>query len=166
MVEPYISLLEKIEREWNISIRLDPLDYVDYQYAMQDFATNEVSDPYLTENLDGYQFDRAHIMQLKAWIEQSDYNIEWFRFKHNYLVDSLKRYLDFDPETTTPHEEINGIFNDDGTKVDIETIPVPGLCMLCRSYYTDNQMENLFCLMNRNDQKDQDGFVCGTFEKL
>jgi len=165
-IEPYLSQLKKIESEWQISIRLDPVDYIDYQYAMQKFSENEVSDPYLNENLDGFQFEEEHIMNLKIYLDEADFNIEWAKFKHQYLLDSLKRFLDFDPETTPPFEEINGFFNDDGTKIDTESIPIPGLCMLCKSYYTDDWDENMLCLMNRNDQRDDDQFECGAFEKL
>lgn len=165
-IEPYISMLEKLELEWNISIRVDPVHYIDYQYAMQDFAKNEISDLYLTVNLDGYQFDEEHIMKLKSYIEEADYKIEWYKFKHQHLVDSLKDYLDFDPETTPPQQEINGFFNDDGTPVDLDSIPVPGLCISCKSYFTDDWEENLLCKMNRNDQKDDDEFHCGAYDKL
>jgi len=165
-IEPYISLLEKIKNEWNISIRVDPTDYIDYQYAMQDFVKHGISDIFLTESLDGYMFEKDFIMNLKSYIEQADYNIEWYKFKHQYLVDSLKSYLDFDPETTPPQQEINGFFNDDGTPVDLDSIPIPGLCISCKSYFTDDWEENLLCKMNRHDQKDDDEFNCGAFNKL
>jgi hypothetical protein len=165
-VEPYISLLEKIDKEWDISIRVDPTDYIDYQYAMQDFIKHQTTDSYLIESLDDYQFEKEHILMLKSYIEQADYNIEWYKFKHQYLVDALKSYLDFDPETTPPQQEINGIFNDDGTPVDLDSIPVPALCISCKSYFTDDWEENLLCTMNRNDQKDDDEFICGAYDKL
>lgn len=165
-IEPYISQLEKLELEWNISIRVDPTHYIDYQYAMMDFAKDEINDPYLTESLDGFQFDEEHIMKLKSYIEQADYNIEWYKFKHQHLLNYLKNFLDFDPETTPPQEEINGIYNDDGTRVDIDSIPIPGLCITCKSYFVDDWEENLMCNMNRNDQRDEDEFNCGAYDKL
>lgn len=60
---------------------------------------------------------------------------------------------------------INGLYNDDGTKVDPNLVPVPGLCIICKKYQMDDWEENLFCLMNRNDQRDSDDFQCGAFEK-
>jgi hypothetical protein len=59
----------------------------------------------------------------------------------------------------------NGLYNDDGTKVEIENIPIPDLCLRCKSYLSDDWEDNLLCNMNRNDQRDDDGFGCGAFEE-
>ncbi len=61
---------------------------------------------------------------------------------------------------------INGFYNDDGTKVDPNSVPVPGLCIICKKYQMDDWDENILCLMNRNDQRDSDDFQCGAFEKI
>jgi hypothetical protein len=63
-------------------------------------------------------------------------------------------------------EEINGFFNDDGTKIDPESVPVPGLCIICKKHHAANRHENMLCLMNRNDQKDDGDFKCDAFEKI
>jgi len=165
-IEPYIDLFNKIESEWNISIRLDPIHYFDYQFVIQDFAKDEISDPFLTENLDDLEFDEELVMKLKSHIEEADYNIEWYKYKHEHLLNSLKRFLDFDPETAPPQVEVNGFYNDDGTKVDIETIPTPGLCITCKKYFSDDWEQNLLCNMNRHDQKDDNDFICGAYDKL
>lgn len=60
---------------------------------------------------------------------------------------------------------INGLYNDDGTKVTIENIPIPDLCLGCKSYLVDDWEENLMCNMNRNDQRNDDYFECGAFEE-
>jgi hypothetical protein len=60
---------------------------------------------------------------------------------------------------------MSGIFNDDGTKVDIDSIPLPSLCVICRQHMTDDEEENILCLMNRNSQCDENEFQCGMFEK-
>jgi len=62
-------------------------------------------------------------------------------------------------------EEINGFYNDDGEKINPESVPVPGLCILCKSYQSDDWEENLLCLMNRYDQRNDKDFKCGVFEK-
>jgi hypothetical protein len=59
----------------------------------------------------------------------------------------------------------NGIYNDDGTLVEIENIHIPDLCLRCKSYLSDDWEENLLCNMNRNDQRDDDNFECGAFEE-
>jgi hypothetical protein len=60
----------------------------------------------------------------------------------------------------------NGIYDDDGNKIDVSTIPIPALCLTCRSYLVDDWEENLLCSMNRADsRKDGEEFICGTYKK-
>lgn len=61
---------------------------------------------------------------------------------------------------------VGGFFNDDGTPIDLDLIPVPGLCIICKSYHNDDPEEKFLCIMNRNDQRDDSDFICGAFEKL
>ncbi|MFW5755590.1 MAG: hypothetical protein ACOCWK_03240 [Tangfeifania sp.] len=63
-------------------------------------------------------------------------------------------------------EEINGFYNDDGTKIDPESVPVPNLCVICKIHLADDWEENMLCLLNRNDQRNDDDFKCGMFEKI
>jgi hypothetical protein len=64
------------------------------------------------------------------------------------------------------HQEIyKGFYNDDGEKIDPESVPIPSLCLICKSYNADDWEENLLCLMNRYDQKDDEKFECGAYEK-
>lgn len=58
-----------------------------------------------------------------------------------------------------------GFYDDDGKKIDPKSVPVPPLCLICKSYASHDWEENLLCLMNRNDQKDSEEFECGAFEK-
>lgn len=60
----------------------------------------------------------------------------------------------------------NGFYDDDGNKIDPNSVSVPGLCLLCRSYEDADPEENLLCMMNRFDQKDNDEFICGAFDKI
>lgn len=63
-------------------------------------------------------------------------------------------------------EDINGFYDDDGNKIDLHSVPVPGLCIICENYQIDDWDENLLCLMNRNDQRNEADFKCGAFKKL
>lgn len=65
-----------------------------------------------------------------------------------------------------PFGKLDGFYNDDGTKVDIDSIPVPPLCVICKLHMVDDREENLLCLMNRNDQRNDEHFECGMFEKV
>ena len=75
---------------------------------------------------------------------------------------------DFDPpvDELIDFEMINGFYDDDGNKIDPNSVPVPGLCIICKQYQSDDSEENLLCLMNRNDQRNERDFKCGAYEKL
>ena len=60
------------------------------------------------------------------------------------------------------NDEINGLYNDDGTKRDSNLIPKPGLCLTC--IHEDDPSEEALCLFNRNDQKDESDFECGAYK--
>lgn len=60
-------------------------------------------------------------------------------------------------------DEISGIYDDDGTKLDPETVPKPSLCLTCRK--DDEGGKGLIlCLLNRSDQKDEPDFECEAYE--
>lgn len=60
-------------------------------------------------------------------------------------------------------DEIAGIYDDDGTRIEPETTPKPGLCVTCKR---DDEAghEQMLCLLNRNDQRDEPDFECGAYE--
>jgi hypothetical protein len=61
-------------------------------------------------------------------------------------------------------EEINGYFDDDGTPLNPDLIPKPGLCLICGKNLDPN--EEILCNLNRLDQRNKDKFVCYAFEKI
>jgi hypothetical protein len=62
--------------------------------------------------------------------------------------------------------KINGIFDDDGFMINMDSIKKPALCMTCFKNYIDDWDENLLCDLNRADQRDNKDFKCGAYEKL
>jgi hypothetical protein len=64
--------------------------------------------------------------------------------------------------TMDDHEPLHGFFNDDGTPINPELIPKPGLCILCRK--DDSSSEEILCLLTRADQKGSTEFICDAFE--
>jgi hypothetical protein len=60
-------------------------------------------------------------------------------------------------------EEINGFYDDDGNKIDLHSIPVPSLCIICSKHQIVDWDENLLCQMNRYDQRNETDFKCGAF---
>ena len=74
---------------------------------------------------------------------------------------------DFDPPVNEliDFEMINGFYDDDGNKIDPNSVSIPGLCIICKQYQLDDSEENLLCLMNRYDQRNESNFKCGAYEK-
>lgn len=79
------------------------------------------------------------------------------------LYGEYCEYCDMPP---FPKQEfLWGLYDDDGNKIEPESVPVLSLCLICKSYASGDWEENLLCLMNRSDQKDDPEFECGAFEK-
>ena len=91
-------------------------------------------------------------------------------WKKNQGFDNDERELDdifgisedYDPAS----DFVGGFFNDDGTPIDPKSVPVPNLCIICKSYHIEDPEEKFLCMMNRNDQRDDPNFICGAFEKM
>jgi hypothetical protein len=62
--------------------------------------------------------------------------------------------------------DFNSFYDDDGTRVDIGSIPLPSLCVICRLHNADDGEDNLLCLRKRNNQRNNYNFECGMFEKM
>jgi hypothetical protein len=62
--------------------------------------------------------------------------------------------------------EINGFYDDDGNKIEPDSVPVPGLCLVCKKHQVEDWDENLLCLINRYDQRNDDNFECGAFQSI
>ena len=60
-------------------------------------------------------------------------------------------------------DEISGVYDGDGTKIEPGTTPKPSLCVTCRKDDEDGE-EQMLCLLNRNDQRDEPDFECGAYE--
>jgi hypothetical protein len=58
--------------------------------------------------------------------------------------------------------KFGGLFGDDGYEINTDLIGKPSLCLTC--VHDDGPDDELLCAMNRNEQKDQDDFICGAYE--
>ena len=55
----------------------------------------------------------------------------------------------------------NGIYDDNGNKIDVLDIPIPDLCLGCESFLDEDWEENLLCNMTRADtREDGEEFMC------
>lgn len=107
------------------------------------------------------------IENFNNYINKLSYNEDWEIYKKSMPESIVKeKYFKYCEEEENGYYEINGFYNDDGTKVDIENIAVPAMCMSCKSFYTEAAEENLLCMMNRYDQRNNADFSCGEFENI
>ena len=75
-----------------------------------------------------------------------------------------KTWCEVDDDYTPPY--YNGIYDDNGNKIDVHFLPVPELCLTCRSYMVDDWEENILCSMTRMDASmDDEDFICHAYKK-
>ena len=60
-------------------------------------------------------------------------------------------------------DEIHGFYNDDGRKINPELVPKLGLCITCKKDDAGGE-EEILCILNRIDQKDDGHFNCDAYE--
>jgi len=54
-------------------------------------------------------------------------------------------------------------FDDDGTPLNPDLVPMPSLCTVCR--HRDDPRQEPMCHLNRLDQAGEEDFICGAFER-
>ena len=62
-----------------------------------------------------------------------------------------------------PVQVVSGFFNDDGTEINADLVPKPGLCLTCRKDNASGK-EEILCILTRNDQRGDKNFECGAHE--
>ncbi|NVO12287.1 MAG: hypothetical protein HXX16_20185 [Bacteroidales bacterium] len=64
------------------------------------------------------------------------------------------------------NEEINGFYDDDGNKINLDLLPKPQLCLSCKSNVVEDWEEDILCQMNRYDQRNDKEFKCFAYEAI
>lgn len=112
----------------------------------------------LTNALDGKGAFRRFRKVLNTLPEELE---RWYAFKDDYMRDEAVQWLlDHGIE---PVQVISGFFNDDGTEINPDLVPKPGLCLSCKKEHAGGK-EGILCTLNRNDQKGEAHFECGAYE--
>jgi len=153
---------------WENSVSFEPLESFESFEIMREF-TDSLEDKWLKDKLIIALNNKKPFANFKTIIDNSNYRQDWFDFKKHYMENHVKELLLLELEhqdSDVNIEEINGFYDDYGQKVDPDTVPIPSLCIICKNYQVDDWEENLLCLMNRFDQKDDKDFECGAFEKI
>jgi hypothetical protein len=154
--------------EWENCMTFEPLESHESFKIMRSF-TDSLKDRMLQNRLANALDHRKPFANFKFIVENSKHRQDWFDFKKHYLENYVKELLSMELEKEDSDdysEEINGFYDDDGTIIDPDSVPVPSLCVICKSHQVDDWEENLLCLMNRNDQRNEKDFKCGSFEKI
>lgn len=59
----------------------------------------------------------------------------------------------------------NGIYDDDGNKIDRSSIPIPDLCLSCENFLADDWEEDILCDLTRAGWKEEEEFQCYAWRK-
>jgi hypothetical protein len=85
----------------------------------------------------------------------------WYKFKDDWMREEAVQWLILNG--IKPVQVVSGYFNDDGTEINADLVPKPGLCLTCRKDNAGGK-EEIMCVLTRNDQKGDKDFKCGAFE--
>ena len=86
---------------------------------------------------------------------------KWYKFKDDWMREEAVKWLLLNG--IEPVQVVSGLFNDDGTEINADLVPKPGLCLTCRKDNAGGK-EEILCVLTRNDQRDDDEFECGAYE--
>ncbi len=129
--------------------------------VMVSFA-GAVEDEQLKEKLHRALAGKGAFRRFKNTLNSHPDELErWYKFKDDYLKDEAVQWLL--ENGIEPVQVISGYFNDDGTEINADLVPKPGLCLTCKKDNAGGK-EEILCTLTRNDQKDEGDFECGTFE--
>jgi hypothetical protein len=146
--------------------KVEPLQKYELYDMMKAFI-NGLFDKALQEKLFNALNSKNRIEHFNTLVLHSREKHNWLAYKQEWLEIHVRETIwqDIKFNDALP-EGVNGIFNDDGSRIDPSTVPIPSLCMTCKSFYTGDAEENILCLLNRNDQRNDPDFKCGAFESI
>jgi hypothetical protein len=152
---------------WDNCITFEPLESHESFQIMEEFTEN-LEDKKLKGELFDALSRRKPFANFKNIIDNSRYRQSWFDFKKKWLENHIRELLliEIEKEQEKYAEEINGFYDDNGNKIDPESLPVPGLCVICKKHLIEDWDENVLCTLNRLDQRNREVFKCGSFEKI
>lgn len=154
--------------DWETTIEFSPLPSHESFRIMEAFAERLNEDKKTQSQLIDALNRRKPFANFNHIIHNSDWRESWFDFKQKWMENEVAIQLKEELEKLAQMPKFeSGIYNDDGTKVDENSIPVPNLCVVCKKHHSDDWEEDILCKLNRNDQRDDlDNFECGAYEKI
>lgn len=139
-------------------------------YLLPSFEYPQELSEYIQEN-----FDRYFISELndwytlpKMWPKKRTWDLfnEWFDIEYSGMV------LDSAPEYPIGQDDYSGIFknggmfNDDGTPMNISDDPIPAMCLVCKNYKKGDTDDHVLCALNQSNQNSGETFHCFQFHPI
>lgn len=153
-------------KEWDLCCRIEPEDKIGNNDTMKSFLLGIVNNQLRIQLSNAIEKENAS-EAFNSIIKKTDLFEEWLDYKKECNQTYIKKniWTSINNIQIWPSEEINGFYNDDGEKIDPESVPIPGLCIICIRYQDADPEEKLLCMMNRHDQRNDANFECDMFEK-
>jgi hypothetical protein len=150
---------------WEEFYKFEPLESYESFQIMESF-TDSLKEDALKEILSNALSHRRPFANFRDIINNSGKRQSWFDFKKDWLEKHVRKLIWDEINKFDFQEELNGLYNDDGTKINPDSVPMPPLCVICKHHISGDAEENMLCLLNRNDQRDDTRFKCGMYEKI
>jgi len=157
--------LELMHERWDEYYEIEPLESHESFKIMVAFTEDMENDKFRDKLIHALNHQKP-FANFKWKIDNSPHKQDWFDFRQQWLEEHVKKIICIKISESFPSTESNGFFDDDGTPINPEEVPLPNLCVICKSHISEDQKENLLCLMTRHDQRDSDDFKCDAFEKI
>lgn len=131
-------------------------------YEIMVSFTRSVTNKGLKEKLSDALGGKSAFRRFRAVLDRHPEELEkWYAFKDDWMRDEAAQWLlDHGIE---PVQVISGYFNDDGTEINADLVPKPGLCLSCKKDNAGGK-EEILCTLKRNDQKGEKKFECGAYD--
>jgi len=79
----------------------------------------------------------------------------------------MREYCSCCYEGTPDNIPADGLYYDDGNKIDRSSLPIPDLCLSCENFLDDDWEENVLCDMARAAWKEEEEvFQCGGWRRV
>lgn len=131
-------------------------------YEIMVSFTGTVDDRRLREKLDIALDGRGAFRRFRRVLNDYPDALEkWYKFKDDWMRDEAVQWLL--EHGIEPVQVVSGYYDDDGTEINADLLPKPGLCLTCKKD-SAGEKEEILCVVTRNDQKGHKDFECGAYE--
>ncbi len=143
---------------------MPPNSRLTYQY-MRRFVFSLNFSPVKKELREVLQYSKSFIY-FNRIVQSSELAEEWAVFKHScfleYVYGELLRLIE-DIELQLFEEEAYERYHE---RVELEKIPIPAKCMLCKEFYCRDEFHDMLCCLSRYDFDTEKDFQCGAFKSI